>query len=554
MYKDIHVYLCIMDQLLANNPLLLLFLVAAVGYLVGKVNIKGNSLGVSAVLFVGLAFGAINPDFNVPQILFQLGLVFFVYSVGLSSGPAFFQSFKKNGIRDIGFVMVMLTITALVAVSLFYLFGFDAASITGIYSGSSTNTPALASVIDLVERRGGPERKNIKDALVIGYTYSYPMGVIGVMIVLKLMERFFKIDYDSEKKLLKKDYPIEEELSSKSVKITNPKLEGLTLRDIVNGSDINILFGRISSGKETTLANWDTIIHINDELIVIGAHEEIHRAIRYFGEETTDNISYDRREYDVRRIFVSNQNVVGKTISSLDLSKNYSAVITRIRRGDLDMLAKPNTVLEMGDRIRFVARRKDLKGLARLFGDSYYRSSQVNLFSFGLGIALGLLIGSIEISLPGNTTFKLGMAGGPLVVGLILGALRRTGPIVWTLPYGANVTLRQMGLIFLLAVIGLSSGNKVLESLESPVWITVFMGGVLLSMISAFASIIIGYKLFKIPFSLLLGFLSNQPAILDFATGMSKNKVPLIGYSVMFPIALVMKILFAQMLFLVLGG
>jgi putative transport protein len=208
-----------MDQLLANNPLLLLFLVAAVGYLVGKVNIKGNSLGVSAVLFVGLAFGAINPAFNVPPVIFQLGLVFFVYSIGLSSGPAFFQSFKKNGIRDIGFVMVMLTVTALLAVGLFFLFGFDAASITGIYSGSSTNTPALASVIDLVERRGLENSKDLKDALVIGYTFSYPMGVIGVMIVLKLMERFFKIDYKKEEKQLKKDYPIEEELSSQTVKI-----------------------------------------------------------------------------------------------------------------------------------------------------------------------------------------------------------------------------------------------------------------------------------------------------------------------------------------------
>ena len=543
-----------MDQLLASNPLLLLFLVAAVGYMVGKVNIKGNSLGVSAVLFVGLAFGAINPSFNVPQIIFQLGLVFFVYSVGLSSGPAFFQSFKKNGARDIGFVLVMLSITALIAVGLFYMMGFNAASITGIYSGSSTNTPALASVIDLVERRDASSPQSVKDSLVVGYTFSYPMGVIGVMIMLKIMERIFKIDYKAEKQQLRKDYPIEEELSSKAVRITNEDLHGQTLRDITKNTDLNILFGRVSCGPEVTLANWDTIVHKGDELMVIGSIQELEKAIAYFGEETEDNISYDRREYDVRRIFVSNPQVVGKTLSSLNLNEKYSAVITRIRRGDLDMLAKADTVLEMGDRIRFVARRKDLKGLAKIFGDSYYKSSQVNLFSFGLGIALGLLIGSIELSLAGGGTFKLGMAGGPLVVGLILGALRRTGPIVWTLPYGANVTLRQMGLIFLLAVIGLSSGNKVIESLGGTEWLFAFAGGVILSMLSAFVSIIVGYKIFKIPFSLLLGFLSNQPAILDFATGMSKNKVPYIGYSVMFPIALVMKILFAQLLFLVLGG
>ncbi len=532
----------------------MLFVVAAVGYFVGKVNIKGNSLGVSAVLFVGLAFGALNPAYNVPRIIFQLGIVFFVYSVGLSSGPAFFQSFKKNGIRDIGFVMIMLALSALVAVGIYYILRLDAASITGIYSGSTTNTPALASVLDLVDRRGDADIESMKDALVIGYTYSYPMGVLGVMIVLKVMEKIYKIDYEKEKELLRKDYDLEEELSSRSVRITNPKIVGHTLRDITNETALPILFGRISKGNDVTLANWNTILHKDDVLMINGGMEDLDKATSLFGEETEDNISYNRKEYDVRRIFVSNPKVVGRTISSLNLNATYDAVITRIRRGDMDMLAKANTVLEMGDRIRFIARRKDLKGLADLFGDSYYKSSEVNLFSFGLGIAIGLLVGSIEITLPGGSVFKLGMAGGPLIVGLVLGALRRTGPIVWTLPYGANVTLRQMGLIFLLAVIGLSSGNKVLESLEGSEWLIFVLGGTLLSILGALISVIIGYKMFKIPFSLLLGFLSNQPAILDFATEMSKNKVPIIGYSVMFPIALVMKILFAQLLFLVLGG
>jgi len=543
-----------MDHLLSNNPLLLLFVVAAVGYFVGKVNIKGNSLGVSAVLFVGLVFGALNPEFNVPRIIFQLGIVFFVYSVGLSSGPAFFKSFKANGIRDIGFVMVMLTLSALMAVGIFYLLDLDAASITGIYSGSSTNTPALASVLDLVERREDSDTTPLRDALVIGYTYSYPMGVIGVMLVLKIMERVFKIDYNAEKELLRKDYALEEELSSKSVRITNKDIIGQTLRDITNENNLPILFGRINSGDDVTLATWDTILHLNDTLMIIGGIAELEKALAFLGEEAEDNISYNRKEYDVRRIFVSNPRLVGKTISSLNLNETYSAVITRIRRGDMDMLARANTVLEMGDRIRFIARRKDLKGLSNLFGDSYYKSSEVNLFSFGLGIAIGLLVGSIEIALPGGTIFKLGMAGGPLVVGLILGAWRRTGPIVWTLPYGANVTLRQMGLIFLLAVIGLSSGNKVLESLSGSEWLIIALGGAMLSIFAALVSLVIGYKIFKIPFSLLLGFLSNQPAILDFATEMSKNKVPVIGYSVMFPISLVMKILFAQLLFLILGG
>lgn len=542
-----------MDLSLSQQPLLLLFIVAAIGYFIGKIRIKGSSLGVSAVLFVGLAFGAINSDYNVPNIIFELGLVFFVYSVGLSSGPAFFQSFKNNGFRDISFVIVMLLMSALLAVGVFYVLGLDIATITGIYAGSTTNTPALASVIDLINQGEYSDKDSLTQALVVGYTYSYPMGVIGVMIVLKMMESVFKIDYEKEKEELRKRYPIEENLTSRAIHITNEEINGLTLRDLNQKYGWDVLYGRIGNEKEINLSNWDTKLYVGNDLMVIGSAELIDKVEEVLGRESENQISYDRKEFDVSRIFVSNNKVAGKTISSLNLNEKYSAIITRIRRGDIDMLAKADTVLEIGDRIRFVARREDLKELAKTFGDSYFKSSQVNLFSFGLGIAIGLLLGTIEWHLPGGVTFKLGMAGGPLIVGLILGALRRTGPIVWTLPYGANVTLRQMGLIFLLAVIGLRSGNTFLGSLGASEGYMIFIGGAILSMLAATLSILIGYKLFKIPFSLLAGFMSNQPAILDFATDMTKNKVPLIGYSLMFPIALVMKILYAQILFILLS-
>jgi len=542
-----------MNIFLGEQPLLLLFIVAAVGYLAGKIRIKGSSLGVSAVLFVGLAFGAIDPSYNVPSIIFELGLVFFVYSVGLSSGPAFFQSFKTNGLRDIAFVMVMLTVSALVAIGVYFLLDLDVATITGIYAGSTTNTPALAAVIDYVNNSNLENVSDLSQSLVVGYTYSYPMGVIGVMIVLKMMERLFKIDYKQEKELLKKRYPIEENLTSRSVKVTNELVQGKTLRDLNAENGWDVLYGRIDNRDGVSLTNWDTRLTVGADVMVIGSEENLDIVQAFLGEESAIRINHNRKEYDVRRIFVSNEDIVGKSISSLNLQEKYSAIITRIRRGDIDMLAKPDTILEMGDRIRFVARRKDLKSLGKAFGDSYFKSSQVNLFSFGLGIALGLLLGMIPWYLPGGISFRLGAAGGPLIVGLLLGALRRTGPIIWTLPYGANVTLRQMGLIFLLAVIGLKSGNTFLSSLGQSSGLIIFAGGVLVSMLAAILSILIGYKLFKIPFSLLLGFMSNQPAILDFATDMTKNKVPLIGYSLMFPIALVMKILYAQVLFILLG-
>jgi len=542
-----------MNTFLTENPLLLLFLVIAIGYLVGNIKIKGTGLGTAAVLFVGLAFGAMNPAFNVPEIIFQIGIVFFVYTIGLRSGPAFFESFQKNGWRDITFVMLMLFLSALVTIIIYYLFDFDKATIVGMYSGSSTNTTALASVIDMVnlKEKGNPATIN---HLVVGYTFSYPMGVLGVMIAIKIMERFFKIDYNEEKLQLRNDYPLDENLTSRAIEITNTLYLGKPIREIIKEHSWNIVFGRIDSKLHgTVLSNWDIILHPGDKIIVVGTKEELDEVEKILGKEAENSLTYDRKEYDIVRIFVSNPAVVGKELSSLNLQEKYNAVITRIRRGDVEMLAKGDTILELGDRIRFVAKREDIKDIQHFFGDSYYASSKIDLFTFGIGIALGLVLGMIEFSLPGGLIFKLGFAGGPLVVGLLLGALRRTGPVVWTLPYGSNVTLNQLGLTLLLAVIGIQSGNTLLQSFSDGAWVKIFLAGSVLSIVSAILSLWLGYKLIKIPYSLLLGFIANQPAILEFANDITKNRVPAIGYAFMFPISLVMKILFAQLLYLVLN-
>lgn len=541
-----------MDQLLAKNPLLLIFLVAAIGYLVGRVRVFGASLGTAAVLFVGLGFGMFNPHFEAPTIVFQLGLILFVYSVGISSGPAFFETFKKNGFRDMGFVLFSLFLSALFASVLYLTLHLDKSTVVGVYCGSTTNTPALAGVTDLLNRLGNPLKEQWVKDLVVGYTYSYPMGVLGVIIVLKYAEKWLKVDYEAEKNSLRKQYAVDEEIAGRAVEITNAAVDGMSLRDVVKEMGLVLGFGRIYHKGHVSIANWDTRLHVGDILMVIGGVIDLQSAINYLGIDSDENILDNYKNYEVKRIFVSRPEVVGRTLSSLNLSEKFDAVITRIRRGDVDMLAQSDTVLEIGDRIRFIARKQDLKALSRFFGDSYYESSKVNLFSFGLGIAIGLLIGTIEFQLPGGLQFKLGFAGGPLVVGLVMSALRRTGPIVWTLPYSSNITLRQLGLTLLLAVIGLQSGHSFMESLSRIDGLNIFLAGSLLSMLTAFVSILVGYKLFKIPFSVLLGFMSNQPAILEFASGMSKNRLPQIGYAIMFPISMIMKILYAQVLFLLL--
>ncbi|MCB0707757.1 MAG: hypothetical protein KDC34_20725 [Saprospiraceae bacterium] len=542
-----------MVEILSASPILLLFVVASIGYFFGNIKIGGRSLGVAAILFTGLAFGAIDSRLQIPEIVFLLGLSLFVYSVGLRSGPAFFQSYRKNGLSEILFILSMLAFSGLVATGLWYLLGFSAAEITGIYTGSTTNTAALAGVIDAFNNNYSPEEAaKLTEEAVVGYSYSYPMGVFGGMIAIVLMERLFRIDYKKEMLLLRKDFPLEESLSSATIEVTNPALSEISLRELFKREDWKVVFGRVYSDGRLQLAHWELILHVGDIIMAVGSKEELEEVVAELGQRVDTKLTHDRTQFDVRRIFVSNAELAGRTIASLNINEKYNAIITRIRRGDMEMLATGDTILELGDRIRFIAHREDLQALSTYFGDSYQEASKVNLFSFGAGIGLGLILGSINFHFGEGVDFKLGYAGGPLVVGLILGALRRTGPILWTLPYGANVTLQQMGLIFLLAAVGVRSGHAFEESISTNgVWI--FFASAVISLLTALTILFVGYKILKKPFSLLMGMVSNQPAILDFATNRTNNRIPEFGFSMMFPLALIMKVLIAQILFLVLS-
>ena len=294
-----------------NNPLLLLFVVASLGFFIGKLKIRGSSLGVAAVLFTGLGFGAINPELKIPEIVYILGLVLFVYSIGLSSGPAFFKSYKKNGFRDFLFIMWMLIFSGLIAVSLFWLFGLTAATITGIYAGSTTNTPALAAVIDQITNTYDGKGDALINDAVMGYSLSYPMGVLGGIISILIMEKALKVDYRKEMKSLRKEYPLDTYLSSATVLVNNPKITGITVRDLTKQYKWDIIFARIICDNEVSLINWDTKFKTGDIIMVVGNDEDIQIAINDIGEPTSSDLTYDRSQFDVRRIFMSNSKLVG---------------------------------------------------------------------------------------------------------------------------------------------------------------------------------------------------------------------------------------------------
>ena len=541
-----------MIDILIDNPVILLFIVAALGYWVGTIRIRGNRLGVAAVLFVGLGFGAINQDLHIPDVLIFLGLTMFVYTVGLSSGPSFFATFKRRGFTDFFFVVIMLTFSASITVGLVYLFDLEAAAASGLFSGVTTNTPALAGLLDIINNQPNTDQSIIdtmqQDA-VVGYSISYPMGVIGVMISITLLTRWLKIDFKKEVTDLRKDYPYQQELQTKTILFTNEALAGISLRDLVKQKNWDVVFGRIKRRDKMFLPNWDTELQLGDTLIVVGDVFQFENLIPALGELQEEHLSNDRTEYDVRHFFVSNPKVSGERIATLALPEKFSAIVTRVIRGDMDILANSDTVLELGDRVRIVSRRKDTKAIGKLFGNSYEKLSHINLVSFGLGMALGLILGTISFEFPGGVSFKLGFAGGPLIVALILGNLRRTGPIVWTLPYSANLTLRQIGLMLLLAGIGINSGHTFIQTIQAGGGGWIFLASCIISLTSAMATLLIGYKILKIPFSVLCGMVASQPAILDFSVEKAGNKLPNIGFTVMLPIALITKIVYVQFLF-----
>jgi putative transport protein len=536
-----------MTDILEQNPLLLLFLVVAIGYWVGKIRFRGSSMGVAAVLFVGLAFGAIDPDFSIPSIILDLGLVLFVYTIGLANGPGFFSKFKREGLREVLFIVGIMILPAILLMGVHVVFSLTPATTAGIFTGMSNNTPALASVLDLISN-SFPDPEAAASEAVVGFSVVYPLGVLARMLVL----RFWKIDFAGEAYSLRKQYPIAQDFEYCTIDVTQESIVDVPFRQLQREHSWDVLFGRLYRGDEISLISGDTKFRLGDQIVIAGTVEEMDLIEKDFGKRSSKNLVHDHDVYSSRRLFVSNPDIAGKHIATLNLKEEYGAIVSHVRRGDIELLARGDTVLEWGDRIRVLAPREEIANLTKLFGDSYAQLSHVNLLTMGLGICIGLLIGLIPIPLPGGVTFRLGAAGGPLLVALVFGALRRTGPILWTMPYSANLTLRQFGMILLLATVGVRSGNAFLEAFSTGAGWTIFGIGFVLIVLTTFVALYVGYKLMHIPYSLLIGMTSPQPAVLGYAEEQAQNPLPGIGYTLMFPFAIIINVVLAQVLLITL--
>lgn len=546
-------------EFLAANPLLLLFLTAALGYAIGRIKIKGASLGVAAVLFVGLIIGSFSPKLVIPDFTFAFGLALFVYTIGLSSGAGFFASFKGQGLRDNLFIFALLLLGAGIIWAVAAALPLKATIASGIFAGALTNTPALAAVIQVVGSTASEAtRETLLNEPVVGYSVAYPIGVLGPILAIFIMSRIFRIDYKEEAKRLSSLNLIDQDLFSLTARVTNSEMVNIPLSELTPREGWGVVLGRVNhSDGDLALADANTRFEIGDLVAVIGTVEEVEGVVHRLGEPAEAHLDFNRSIYDNRRIFVSHPEISGHRISDLALPEKFGAIITRVRRGDVDVLANSDTVLELGDRVRVVARRDRMREVSNYFGDSYRELSEIDLLSLGLGMVLGLLVGAIPIPVPGGPAIHLGSAGGPLVVALILGAVRRTGPIVWTIPYSANLTLRQLGLVLLLATVGLKSGYTFVSTFAQSGGLQILLTGALISILLPLLALFVGYLIFKIPYGMLAGMVASmgtQPATLGFSVEQAKDESPNVGYATVYPISMIAKIILAQLLLRFLGG
>ena len=529
-------------DLAAEQPLLLLTVIMAIGGAIGSIKIRSFSLGPAAVLFTALAFSAYDDRLKLPQILGVFGLALFAYVIGVGAGPSFFAALKTGG-RALGVVVGALLVGALVTVLAGNALGLSGPILSGVYAGALTNTPALAAASEAWA----------SDLPTVGYSVTYLFGVLGMLLAAVI-----GIKAAAPSKALA---PIVEDPLP-------PRLDGMTVRIETAGLpdlgtlseryDHNIVFSRIMRGDspghpgDVDVATDDAIPMPGDILTVIGSQAVVDEFVTAVGHPSSVALTLDRSTVDYRRVAVSNPKVAGQTLGELRLRRRFGAVATRVRRGDVDLLATDDLALQIGDRVRIVADRRRMSEITAYLGDSEKGASAYSITSLSLGLALGVLLGELTFPLPGGSHFALGLAGGPLLVGLIVGRAGRTGRINWSMPHGVASTLSQLGMMLFLAYAGSNSGSALADALSSPTGPRLLAVGVVVTAVTA-ATVILGGRLLAGMYGPRMGGVlagtQTQPAVLAYANESTKDDPRVnLGYALVYPAAMIVKVIVAPLI------
>jgi putative transport protein len=516
-------------DIIGTQPILAAFLAIGLGYLVGQISIFGFSLGVGAVLFVGLAIGAFAPKAQITGPIGLTGLIMFLYGIGILYGRQFFEGMIGSAGRKYNFLALIAVVAGLVvALGLGRVFEIKVGHTLGIFAGSMTSTATLQAALDVM---------GTKDPS-IGYSVAYPFGVIGPILCIYFMTR-----------LVKPAFPAKAQRFHMGEVTLRDNYAGRTIEDITAELPAGVRITMVRKQQTNVVPTGDIVVGSGDGLLIIADQQEaIAATAAKFGRLEPGRIVKDRAALDYIRVFVGKANVVGVPLAQLKLPSGFPVHLLHVRRYDMDIVPTPDLTLEFGDRVGVLMppdRREDIR---KFFGDTVKAAAEFSYVSLGLGMVLGVLLGLIPIPVPGIGTVNLGIGGGPLIVALIVGKLRRTGPLLWVMPLPANIVLRNFGLALFLASVGINAGAPFVKTVSETGLTMLFVGAAVL-LTTVLIVLLVGHYLMKIPFDDLVGVASGatgNPAILVYSAKMAPTERPDIGYAMIFPSTTIVKVIAAQ--------
>ena len=539
------------------HSVLILSLVIAFGIILAKIKIAGISLGVTWILFVGIVFGHFNLslDEHLLHFLKEFGLILFVYSIGLQVGPGFFSAFKKGGFTLNMLAMTTIFLSVVITIILHFATGVPITTMVGILSGAVTNTPGLGAAQQANSDLNGIDAPEI----AMGYAVAYPLGVVGAILSLLALKYILNINTTKEEADAEKGLGHLQELTVRPVTlvIKNEAINGKAIKDIRPLVNRNFVISRIryhEGNKETELVNSGTILHLDDEILIISNPIDIEAITVFFGKQVEVEWEQVSKNLISRRILITKPELNGKTLSQLKIRNNFGANITRINRSGVDLVAAPSLQLQMGDRVTVVGSELAVGHAEKVLGNSMKRLNHPNLIPIFIGIALGCILGSIPFMFPGiPQPVKLGLAGGPLIVSILIS---RFGPQYKMITYttkSANLMVREIGISLFLACVGLGAGKGFIETVVNEggyVWVGY---GAIITVIPLLITGLIGRYGCKLNYYTLIGVLSGantNPPALAYSNDLTSCDAPAVGYATVYPLAMFLRVLTAQLLIL----
>ncbi len=544
------------------HAMIVLSIVAIAGHAVGSIRIRQVSIGVAGVLFAGIFFGqlGLTMEPGVLEFAREFGLILFVYTIGMQVGRGFFASLRAQGLPLNLLAAGIILSGAAIAVALGFLLDLDMPAILGVLAGATTNTPSLAATEQALKQIPGIAPAELQMP-GLGYAVAYPGAIAGLILSMILLRIVFRVDVDRERAVAEEKARQEAKPPERmSVRVENENLDGLELAAVPGLSELQVTISRIrhAGTTEVAAARDDTKIGVGDVLLAVGRPRELESFRLIVGAEVEEDLTAQPGPIASRAVVVTRSAVLGRSLGDLGLRAVYGVTVTRVTRSDLQLPADAALRLQFGDMLQLVGREEDVHRSTEVLGNSARALNQTNLLAIFVGIALGVLVGLYPFELPGvPVPLRLGLAGGPLIVAILISRIGHIGPIIWHMPTNANLMLRELGLTLFLACVGLASGERFMESLvegDGMIWVAC---GAAITVIPTMAGGVIGRLVLKLDFARLCGILAGShtdPPALSFATEMNRSEAPTIAYATVYPLTMLLRLLVAQVLTVVTVG